>query len=166
MQAHTTGQEACMTDRFMNEAIRLSIEKMQDKEGGPFGAVIVRNGKIIARGWNRVTSQNDPTAHAEIVAIRQACRHLKDFRLEGCALYVNCEPCPMCLAAAYWAGISTIYYAATREDAAAIGFADDHVYRQINLPPAAREIKMIQTMRPEALPVFAAWDAMEDKIEY
>lgn len=155
-----------MQNRFMQEAIRLSIEKMQAHEGGPFGAVVVRNGRIIARGWNRVTAVNDPTAHAEIVAIRAACRELQDFRLEGCDLYVNCEPCPMCLAAAYWAGIGTIYYAATRKDAAASGFADEQIYAEMSLPPEKRGIAMVRLMREEALPAFALWDALEDKVPY
>lgn len=153
-------------EKFMQQAINLAQEKMNDYEGGPFGALVVQNGKIIGRGWNRVTSTNDPTAHAEVTAIRDACNTLDDFSLEGCELYVNCEPCPMCLAAAYWAGIKTIYYAATRKDAAAIGFADDHIYDEFAKPVSDRAIPLVQLMRDENQPVFAAWEALEDKIPY
>ena len=151
---------------FMQQAIDLALEKMSDHQGGPFGALIVKNGQIIGRGWNKVTSSKDPTAHAEITAIRDACKNEDDFSLEGCELYVNCEPCPMCLAAAYWAGIKTIYYAATRKDAAAIGFADDHIYEEFSRPVENRTIPMVQMMRDENKPVFAAWDLMEDKTPY
>ena len=150
----------------MRAAIALALDKMTAREGGPFGALIVKDGTIIGRGWNRVTATNDPTAHAEIVAIRDACRQVADFSLAGCQLFVNCEPCPMCLAAAYWAGITTIYYAADRKDAAAIGFADDHIYEELSLPLARRNLPMVQLLRQEALPAFAAWEAMGDKIPY
>ncbi len=150
----------------MQQAIDLALAKMTAMEGGPFGAIVVRDGQVVGRGWNRVTSTNDPTAHAEVVAIRDACQRQGDFRLDGCELYVNCEPCPMCLAAAYWAGITTIYYAADRTDAAAIGFADDHIYREFARPVTERAIPMVQLMREAALPGFAAWEAMEDKIPY
>ncbi|MDH3393618.1 MAG: nucleoside deaminase [Desulfobulbaceae bacterium] len=151
---------------FMQQAINLAFEKMNDYEGGPFGALIVKGGEVVGRGWNRVTSTNDPTAHAEITAIRDACKNIGNFSLEGCALYVNCEPCPMCLAAAYWAGIKTIYYAATRKDAAAIGFADDHIYDEFSRPVNQRAIPMVQMMRDENIPVFNAWDKLEGKINY
>ncbi|MBU0483726.1 MAG: nucleoside deaminase [Proteobacteria bacterium] len=151
---------------FMEEAIRLSLEKMQQKEGGPFGAVIVRNGEIIARGWNRVSSTNDPTAHAEIVAIKEACLKIGDFWLGGCDLYVNCEPCPMCLGAIYWSGIKRVFFAATRKDAAGAGFADNYIYEELFKPVADRNMVMTQMMRDSALPVFEIWDKMEDKIEY
>lgn len=151
---------------FMQMAIDLALEKMTDRQGGPFGALIVQNNQIIGRGWNQVTSHNDPTAHAEITAIRDACRNINDFSLQGCDLYVNCEPCPMCLAAAYWAGIKTIYYAATRKDAASIGFADDHIYDELSRPAQDRSLQMVQLMRDENQPVFAAWEALEDKIPY
>ena len=154
------------TNPFMQQAIELALEKMNDYEGGPFGALIVKNGEVIGRGWNRVTSTNDPTAHAEITAIRNACLNIEDFSLEGCELYVNCEPCPMCLAAAYWAGIKTIYYAATRKDAAGIGFADDHIYAEFSKPLNQRAIPMVQMMRKENQPVFTAWDKLEEKINY
>lgn len=150
----------------MRVAIRLSLEKMRRGEGGPFGAVIVRRGKIIGRGWNRVTSTNDPTAHAEILAIRAACRKLKTFRLDDCELYASCEPCPMCLAAIYWARLGKIYYANTRNDAAQAGFADDLIYREVSLPMARRKIPMQQLLRPAALKVLVEWKNQPGKIEY
>jgi guanine deaminase len=155
-----------MEEEFMAEAIRLSVEKMRAGEGGPFGAVIVRNGEAVARGWNRVTSLNDPTAHAEIVAIREACRVLKTFWLGDCEIYVNCEPCPMCLAAIYWAGIPRVYYAATGQDAAGVGFADEYIYRELLTPMNERNLTMKQIMRREALEAFRIWAELEDKIEY
>ena len=151
---------------YMQQTIDLALEKMNAYEGGPFGALIVKDNVVIGRGWNRVTSSNDPTAHAEITAIRDACQKIEDYRLEGCYLFVNCEPCPMCLAAAYWAGIKTIYYAGSRKDAAAIGFADDHIYEEISRPLALRGIPMVQTMREQNLPVFNAWNDLEDKTPY
>jgi len=150
----------------MLEAIRLSAEMMRRGEGGPFGAVVVKAGRIIARGYNRVTSTNDPTAHAEIVAIRAACGQLADFRLTGCDLYVNCEPCPMCLAAIYWAHIDRVFYAGTKEDAAAIGFDDDFIYHELKLPLPERRLRMTQMLREEAVAVFKEWQAKEDKILY
>ena len=150
----------------MREAIRLSRLNMRRNLGGPFGAVIVHNGKIVGRGWNRVTSANDPTAHAEISAIRDACKKLKTFHLEGCEIYVNCEPCPMCLAAIYWARLGKIYYANTRKDAARISFDDDLVYREISLPVRRRKIPMKQLLRPEALKVFTEWQSKPDKVRY
>ncbi len=151
---------------FMEKTIALAEETMPRGEGGPFAALVVRGQKIIGRGWNRVTSANDPTAHAEIEAIRAACAHLNDFSLAGCALYINCEPCPMCLAAAYWAGIDKIYYAADRHDAAAIGFADLHIYQELNRTPADRTLSAKQLMREKALPLFHKWQEMPDKILY
>lgn len=151
---------------FMHEAIRLAFTKMHEGHGGPFGAVIVREGSIIARGFNRVTSTLDPTAHAEIDAIRKACQHLGTFQLTDCEIFINCEPCPMCLAALYWAGIARITYAATRKDAAAIGFADDLIYDEIALPPHARRLPMVQLMRAAALPGLAAWQEYAEKIPY
>lgn len=150
----------------MREAIRLSLEGVRAGAGGPFGAVVVKDGQIIGRGQNRVTSANDPTAHAEIVAIREACAHLKAFHLHGCEIYASCEPCPMCLAATYWARIETVYYANTREDAAAIGFDDDFFYRELALPVEARKLRMEQTMRAEALAVFEEWKRKPDRIDY
>lgn len=155
-----------MENPFMAEAIRLAHEMMNKKEGGPFGAVVVREGRIIGRGWNRVTVSNDPTAHAEINAIREACRNIESFDLSGCDLYVNCEPCPMCLSAAYWAQIENIYYGATREDAEKIGFADNHIYKELGRANEHRQIRMHQMMRDQVLPVFAQWQEMDDKIEY
>jgi len=151
---------------FMHMAIDLATTKMHEGHGGPFGAIIVRDGTVIAHGFNRVTSTLDPTAHAEIDAIRKACQRLASFRLDGCQIYVNCEPCPMCLAALYWAGIQKITYAADRTDAAAIGFADELIYQEIGKPPAGRSIPMAQLMRQEALASFAAWQAFEGKIAY
>lgn len=150
----------------MLEAIRLSRAKMKANHGGPFGAVIVRNGRIVGRGWNQVTSTNDPTAHAEVVALRAACSKLKRFHLDDCELYTSCEPCPMCLGALYWARIRKIYYANTRKDAARIAFDDALIYQEIRLPLARRRIPMKQMMRPEALEVFAAWEAKSDRIDY
>jgi len=150
----------------MRTAIRLSREKMRRNDGGPFGAVVVRRGKIVGRGWNRVTSSNDPTAHAEVVAIRDACRRLKNFRLDDCELYASCEPCPMCLAAIYWSRIGRIFYAGTRRDAAAIGFDDDSIYREVARPLSRRKIPMQQLLRPDALKVFAEWRNKPDKIRY
>jgi guanine deaminase len=150
----------------MREAIRLSLSKMRGNHGGPFGAVVVRDGKIVGRGWNQVTSTNDPTAHAEVVAIRNACKRLKRFHLDGCELYTSCEPCPMCLAAIYWSRIDSVYYANTREDAAGIQFDDAVIYREIKLPLARRKIPMKQLLRPEAQAVFKAWKTKLDKILY
>jgi guanine deaminase len=151
---------------FMREAIRLSLQKMATGAGGPFGAVVVRNGKIIARGWNQVTSSNDPTAHAEISAIRTACRKLKTFHLDDCELYTSCEPCPMCLSAIYWARIKKVYYANTRHDAARIQFDDNFIYHEVAKPVARRKLPMQQLLHREALEVFAAWQAKPDKIRY
>ncbi len=150
----------------MREAIRLSRAKMRRNQGGPFGAIVVRNGRIIARGWNQVTSTNDPTAHAEIVAVRNACKRLKRFHLVDCEVYTSCEPCPMCLAALYWAKIRCVYYANTRKDAAKIAFDDAFIYREIKLPLARRRIPMKQLLRGEALRVFEDWQAKSDKVEY
>jgi len=152
--------------KFLGEAIALAEEMMTRKEGGPFGALVVREGTVVGRGWNRVTSALDPSAHAEIEAIRAACRQLGDFHLENCILYVNCEPCPMCLAAAYWAGIAGVYYAADRHDAAAIGFADQHIYEELARPPGARTLALHRLEHPAALALFAKWQAMPDKILY
>ena len=134
--------------------------------GGPFGALIVRDGEVIATGVNRVTATHDPTAHAEVVAIRRACATLKVFHLEGCEIYSSCEPCPMCLSAVYWAKLDRVYYCATRVDAADVGFADDHIYREIPLEPAQRTMAMKQILREEALTVFDAWRSKDDKIPY
>jgi guanine deaminase len=155
-----------MSNPFMARAIQLSIDGAQSGQGGPFGAVIVREGKIIAEGMNRVTSTNDPTAHAEVLAIRQACEKLRAFELKDCELYTSCEPCPMCLGAIYWARLSRIYFASTAEDAAKIGFDDSFIYEELKQPHARRRIPAIQIMREEALTGFAAWTAKADKITY
>jgi tRNA(Arg) A34 adenosine deaminase TadA len=152
--------------KFMRAAIELSRQKMRENCGGPFGAIVVRKNKIVGRGWNRVTSANDPTAHAEISAIRAACEKLKTFTLDGCEIYVNCEPCPMCLAAIYWARLGKIFYANTRKDAAGIDFDDDLIYREISRPIARRKIPMKQLLRAEALKIFAEWKCKPDKIRY
>lgn len=151
---------------FLREAIRLSIEKMEANEGGPFGAVVVRNGEIVGRGWNQVTSTNDPTAHAEVVAIRDACSHLKTYSLAECEIYSSCEPCPLCLAAIYWSRLDAIYYAATCDDAAAAGFDDRHFYREITKPVGERAIPMQQALRDEALVALQTWMKKEDRIRY
>jgi guanine deaminase len=153
-------------EQFLREAIRLSIEKMQANEGGPFGAVIVRDDEIVGRGWNRVTSTNDPTAHAEIVAIRDACANLKTFTLAGCEIYASCEPCPMCLAAIYWARLDRIYYAATCADATAAGFDDSPFYRELNLPAGSRSLAMIQDLRDEACEAFRLWVGKQNRVMY
>jgi tRNA(Arg) A34 adenosine deaminase TadA len=155
-----------MQSQFMRAAIRLSREKMRRGDGGPFGAVVVRRGKIVGRGWNRVTSGNDPTAHAEVVAIREACRKLKTFRLDDCEIYTSCEPCPMCFGAIYWARLRRIFYANTRRDAAAIGFDDEWFYRELARPATKRKIPMKQLARAEALKVFGEWKRKPDKICY
>jgi guanine deaminase len=150
----------------MRRAIALSCEMMVQGIGGPFGAVIVRDGTIIAEGCNRVTSTNDPTAHAEIVAIRTACVALQSFSLRGCEIYTSCEPCPMCLAAIYWARLDRVYYANERADAARIGFDDELLYREIAAPLAARSIPMIRLLPDEARLAFEAWEKKPDKIRY
>lgn len=151
---------------FMREAIKEAEAGLRGGRGGPFGCVIVRQGEIIARGNNRVTSTNDPTAHAEVTAIREACRALQRFSLEDCELYTSCEPCPMCLAAIYWAHLPRVYYANTRADAAAIGFDDDFIYQQIPLPPERRAIDMKPLLRDEAQSAFMEWQTKPDKVRY
>jgi len=152
--------------RFLREAIRLSRSRMQQGSAGPFGAVIARDGVIVARGWNAVTSSLDPTAHAEVVTIRRACRKLATFHLEGGVLYSSCEPCPMCLAAAYWARIDRLVYAATRDDAAHAGFDDAIIYREVPLPPQERSLRTTQLLRAEAVAVFEEWLAKPDRVPY
>jgi len=150
----------------MRAAIQLSLSKMRANCGGPFGAVVVCKGKIVGRGWNQVTSTNDPTAHAEVSAIRDACKKLKTFQLDDCELYTSCEPCPMCLSAIYWARFKKVYYGNTRKDAAKIDFDDDLIYREVAKPIAKRLIPMKQLLRPEALEVFKTWKDKTDKIRY
>ena len=154
------------SENFMRQAIQLADEGMRGGRGGPFGCVVVRRGEIIARGQNCVTSTNDPTAHAEVTAIREACASLGKFSLDDCELYTSCEPCPMCLAAIYWARIPRVFYGNTRADAAAIGFDDDFIYQQIPLPPDQRAIAMKPLLRQEARQTFADWQAKADKVRY
>lgn len=161
MISPSTGSEA-----FMQEAIAQALQSLRSGKGGPFGAVIVKAGAIIAQGGNQVTSTNDPTAHAEIVAIRQACAVLQTFQLEGCELYTSCEPCPMCLGAIYWSKIDTVYYASTKADAAQVGFSDRFIYSELNLPINERQLSMIQLMRAEALKAFQKWEEKSDRIDY
>ena len=152
--------------KFMKKAIRLSIANVEKGKGGPFGAVIVKDGKVIARGANSVTSTNDPTAHAEVVAIRKACKILKTYQLTGCEIYTSCEPCPMCLAAIYWARPDRIYFANSKEDAAAINFDDKLIYEEIAKPISERKIFTQQLLRDEALAAFRKWETSPFKIEY
>lgn len=153
-------------EQFMRTAITMSRETMNANKGGPFGAIIVKDGEIIGRGTNCVTSSNDPTAHAEVQAIRNACQKLGDFSLEGCVIYSSCEPCPMCLSAIYWARLDKIYYANTREDAAKINFDDAFLYDQVALPLEARSIRAENLLHDEALEVFQEWNVKEDKTAY
>lgn len=150
----------------MREAIRLSVQMMRKGKGGPFGAVVVKGNKIVGRGSNQVTFGNDPTAHAEITAIRDACKRLKTFSLEDCDLYTSCEPCPMCLSAIYWARIRTVFYGNTRKDAAKIAFDDDEIYREVALPIRKRKLTMKPLLRTEALVAFKEWDKKMDKVPY
>lgn len=152
--------------KFMHEAIRLSIDNVESGKGGPFGCVVVKDGRIIARGANEVTSTNDPTAHAEVVAIRKACQALGSFQLDDCEIYCSCEPCPMCLGAIYWARPKAIYYANTKSDAAAIDFDDAFIYDELERPVGERRLFTKQLMREEALIAFEKWRASPRKIEY
>ena len=155
-----------MQNPFMSRAIELAIENVRSGRGGPFGAVVVKHGAIIAEGANCVTTTNDPTAHAEMVAIRAACRVLAGFQLAGCDMYTSCEPCPMCLGAIYWARPARVFYACTAGDAAAEGFDDSFIYQQLWLPPDQRKIPMAPLMRDEAQAAFRAWREKTDKIPY
>ncbi|MBL8006367.1 MAG: nucleoside deaminase [Ignavibacteria bacterium] len=154
------------SEYFMKQAILLSKENLSKVSGGPFGAVIVKDGKLISGGSNQVTTHNDPTAHAEIEAIRAACKALNTFSLEGCEIYTSCEPCPMCLSAIYWARLDKIYYANTREDAAELNFDDEFLYNEIGKPSEHRKIPMTQILRDEAYVVFKEWILKENKIHY
>ena len=151
---------------FMQEAIRLSLSNVEEGKGGPFGAIVVKDGKIIARGTNCVTAHNDPTAHAEVVAIREACKVLNTFQLTGCEIYASCEPCPMCLAAIYWARPDKLYYANSKEDAAAIQFDDKFIYEEIAKPVTERKLFTQQLLRDEALLAFEKWNESIKKISY
>jgi len=158
-----------MTDddkQFMQRAIDLARNGVEQNLGGPFGCVVVKNGKIVGEGNNRVTSTNDPTAHAEVIAIREACKSLNSFQLMGCTIYTSCEPCPMCLGAIYWARPDNVFYAGTREDAAAAGFDDDFIYKELGKTNNDRELVLTNLMRDEAIEIFNAWSAKTDKIEY
>lgn len=153
-------------EKFMLEAIKLSQNGVDNNEGGPFGCIVVKGDEIVGRGNNKVTSSNDPTAHAEVTAIRDACKNLGTFQLEGCEIYTSCEPCPMCLGAIYWARPKVIYYANNRQDAANIDFDDSMIYEEINKGLEDRKIPIIPIGRDEALKVFKAWTEKKDKIEY
>ena len=155
-----------MKNRFMARAIELSIEGVQSGRGGPFGAVVVKDGEILGEGVNQVTSTKDPSAHAEMLAIRMACAKLGSFELKNCELYTSCEPCPMCLGAIYWARLARVYFANTAEDAAKIGFDDSLIYSELRQPRANRRIPVIQMMHEEALAGFHAWEANPNKILY
>ncbi len=150
----------------MRAAIELAVENVQAGRGGPFAALVVRAGRLVARGTNTVTSACDPTAHAEINAIRSACRELQRFQLSDCDIYTTCEPCPMCLGALYWARPRRVYYAATRDDAAAVGFDDAFIYDELRCAPEMRQLAMEQLLREEALGSFRAWKAKHDRVEY
>ncbi|MCD4833187.1 MAG: nucleoside deaminase [Bacteroidales bacterium] len=152
-------------EEFMREAIELSIKNV-DTNGGPFGAVIVKDGEIIARGKNKVTSNNDPTAHAEVNAIREAAAKLRTFDLKGCEIYSSCEPCPMCLGAIYWARLDKLYYANTKQDAKEIDFDDSFIYEELELPVEKRKIPTTQILRDEAIVAFNKWKDKADKLEY
>jgi guanine deaminase len=151
---------------FMRRAVAISGERMRQGLGGPFGAVVVKDGRIIAEGFNQVTSAGDPTAHAEIVAIRAACTALDNFHLEGCEMYTSCEPCPMCLGAIYWARLERVYFANDRVDAAAIGFDDDHIYREFAVPMEGRQLPFIHLPLEEARAIFREWADKADKVPY
>ncbi|HZT30173.1 MAG TPA: nucleoside deaminase [Bryobacteraceae bacterium] len=155
-----------MSDEFMRQAIELALDNIRRGKGGPFAALVVRDGRVIARGTNLVTSIHDPTAHAEIVAIREACRALDDFQLSGCDLYTTCEPCPMCMGAIYWARPARVFFACASQDAAAAGFDDSFIYDQLRAPHERRRIPMIPLLRQDALRIFAEWEAKPDKIKY
>jgi len=152
--------------KFMQEAIALSLEAMRTGKGGPYGAVVVKNGSIIGRGMNEVTSANDPTAHAEMTAIRQACDAVQAWQLLGCELYTSCEPCPMCMGAIYWARLDRVYYGNTKETAARFGFSSDYFYEQIALSPEQRDLSMIPLMPDEAVVAFEEWSRKTDKQSY
>ncbi|TDH25681.1 nucleoside deaminase [Segetibacter sp. 3557_3] len=153
-------------EEFMLEAVNLSRKGVQNNAGGPFGCVIVKDGEVVGRGYNKVTSTNDPTAHAEVVAIRDACQKLGTFQLDGCEVYTSCEPCPMCLGAIYWARPKVIYYANNRQDAAAIGFDDSMIYEEMSCNMENRKIPVISLGRERAIKVFEEWESKHDKTGY
>ena len=153
-------------DAFLAQAIQLAQEGMHNNEGGPFGAIVVKDGQVVGRGNNRVTSTKDPTAHAEVLAIRDACARLNTFQLTDCVLYTSCEPCPMCLGAIYWARPKAVYFACTKDDAAAAGFDDSFIYEELDKSHTERKIPMFQRQREAALRVFTAWQSKNDRIDY
>jgi len=150
----------------MAEAIKIAVDGVNSGQGGPFGAVVVKDGEIVGRGNNRVTSSNDPTAHAEVVAIRDACKNLNTFQLDGCEIYTSCEPCPMCLGAIYWARPSKVYFGCNKNDAADIDFDDDFIYKEIAIPNEDRKIPFIGFMRDESMEAFNTWTNKKDKVSY
>lgn len=166
MQPNANSEMIPDNENFMQEAIELAKKNLDLKNGGPFGAIIVKGGKIIGRGCNTVTSTNDPTAHAEINAIRDACRNLDSFQLEDCEIYSSCEPCPMCLGAIYWARPKKLYFAASREDASEAGFDDEEIYRELELPVDNRKLPTEQILQAEAKNVFQVWKELDNKIQY
>ena len=153
-------------EKFMDEAIRLAMKNMENGHGGPFGCVIVKDGEIIASAFNEVMLSNDPTAHAEIVAIRRACAELNTFQLDGCEIYTSCEPCPMCLGAIYWSRPARVYFAASREDAAHAGFDDNHIYKELCLPVNERVIPFQQIMQEKVRSIFNTWNGLNLNIKY
>ena len=165
-QSHLNHDEVSSHSDFMDEAVKAALKGMNANEGGPFGCVIVKSGKIIGRGNNKVTSTNDPTAHAEITAIREACENLNSFQLEGCIIYTSCEPCPMCLGAIYWARPDKVYFGCNQKDAADIGFDDEFIYKEIELDYQKRSIPFEQLARNQALEPFEKWQEKEDKVKY
>ncbi len=155
-----------LEEQFMKEAIELSRKYMELGHGGPFGCIVVRGNEVVGRGWNQVCSLNDPTAHAEIMAIRDACHNLGVYQLTGCVIYTSCEPCPMCMGAIYWARPDRVYYANTKEDAAQCGFDDSFIYKEISLPKHLRKIPVVPMDKQDALKVFELWNQKEDKEQY
>lgn len=155
-----------MEKKFMKKAIELARSNIENLKGGPFGAVIVKDGKIIGEGCNQVIANNDPTAHAEIIAIREACKNLSTYQLAGCEIYTSCEPCPMCLGAIYWARPDKIYYAATRTDAEFANFDDSFIYKEVSLPSNQRKIPSEQLLKNESRAVFEDWNKLNIKIDY
>src|SRR6266480_2979152 len=160
------GREPGTENGFMRQAIELSIENVRSGKGGPFAALVVKDGRVVGVGTNLVTSTFDPTAHAEVVAIREACRALSQFQLTGCEIYTSCEPCPMCLGAIYWARPAKVYFGNTHADAARIGFDDSFIYQQLKVKAQERAIPMVQLMREEALWAFEEWERKADRIPY
>jgi len=155
-----------LQEKYLDEAFSLAFQSMRNNIGGPFGAVVVRDGRIIGRGGNNVVSRNDPTAHAEIVAIRDACANIANFDLSGAVIYATCEPCPMCLSAIYWANIKEVFYCSTRYQAEAIGFKDNLIYKEMNLDPEDRALSFHRVTHPEAEGLFREWSEKQDKMPY